>query len=242
MSKLPNIQRQFANHLHKKSDQNILPKISGSRSEALARLNIYRNNVYGCFESVLSSNFPVTKKILGAKKFDELLKKYCQKFPSKSGDLNEFGNDFPKLLSRLKPAYLKDLARLELLHHQAYFIADNTKRFDVEKFRKLSTDKFSDLIFSLNPACFLLTSKFAIYSIWQKNRTIKNYAQPEFVMIRAGFVLKLSESEFLFLSLIQHQKKLYEIYKTLCKKNKKPVDIGKLVNRFISNGTITNYA
>ncbi|MBP7709790.1 MAG: putative DNA-binding domain-containing protein [Rickettsiales bacterium] len=242
MTKLLTIQRNFSKHLEKKSDQKILQEISGSSVEALARLNIYRNNVYGGFESVLSSIFPVTKNILGEEKFAELLKKYCQKFPSKTGDLNKFGDNFAKFLKGHKPLYLKDLAQLELLHHQAYFIAKNTKEFDVRKFQKLPVDHFFNLVFLLDSSRFLFNSKFAVFSIWQKKREIKNLAKAELALVCADNIFKLSEEEFLFLSLIQKQKKLYEIYQILCKKTKKPVDIGALINRFISNGTIINYA
>ncbi len=242
MTKLLTVQRRFARHLHEKSDQKILQEILGSSVEALARLSIYRNNVYGGFESALSSVFPVTKKILGEEKFEELLKKYYQNFPSESGDLNKFGDNFSKFLKGHKPLYLEDLSQLELLHHQAHFIAGKVEKFDVANFKKLSADRFSNLTFSLNSSCFLLTSKFAVFSIWQKKCPVKNFAKPELALIRADNIFKLSEEEFLFLSLIQKRQKLYKIYQTLCKKSKKPVDIGALINRFISNGTIVNYA
>ena len=60
------------------------------------------------------------------------------------------------------------------------------------------------------------------------------------MLICADKILKLNEEEFLFLTEIKKQKKLYEIYKTLCKKNKK-TNIGKLINQFIANGVITNW-
>jgi hypothetical protein len=242
MTKLITIQRRFSGHLKKKSDQKILQEISGSQVEALARLNIYRSNVFGGLESVLSSTFPATKNVLGAEKFENLFKKYCQKFPSKSGDITKFSDKFVKFLNCCEPLYLKDLARLEFLHHQAYFLAKNVEKFDVKKFQKLPSDYFFNLIFSLNSSCFLFRSEFAVFSIWQKKRAIKNFEKPELALICASNILKLSEEEFLFLSLIKKQKKLYKIYQILCKKTKKSVDIGALINRFISNGTITSYA
>lgn len=242
MTRLLTIQRQFANHLHKKSDQEILQEIAHSKTEALARLNIYRSNVYGGFDSVLSSIFSVTKNIVGEKKFAKLLKNYCQKFPSYSGDLNKFGDHFSIFLENAKPLYLQDLAQLELLHHQAFFIKKSEQKFDVKKFKKLSKESFSNLIFSLDSSCFLFSSKFAVFSIWQKNAKIRNFAKPQLALIRADDILKLSEEEFLFLSLILKKKNLYQIYQALCKKSKNPIDIGALLNRFISNGTIINYA
>ncbi len=54
-------------------------------------------------------------------------------------------------------------------------------------------------------------------------------------------IFLLTEEEFLFLSLIQKQKNLYQIYKMICKKMKKEVDVGKLINRFISTGVIVSF-
>jgi hypothetical protein len=241
MTDLLNIQRNFASHLQKESDKKIVPKISGSRLEAEARLNIYRNNVYGGFEAVLIGKFSQTIKILGAKKFAKLLKKFCQEFPSKSGDLDDFGVDFPKFISRIRPAFLKDLAQLELLHHQAYFAKKVLKKFDVKKLQKLPTQKVGELYFYLDPSCFLFSSKYAVCSIWQNLENTKNPENPESALIQSEDILKISEEELLFLSLIKKQKKLYEIYQIMSKKNKN-VDIGDLLKRFIANGTISDYS
>jgi hypothetical protein len=242
MKNLLKLQQDFAAHIFQKSDKKIIDTTSYSGLEALERLNIYRNNVLGNFESVLSSIFLVTAKILGTKKFTQLMKKYCKDFPSKSGDLNEFGKEFPKFLTNYKPLYLKDLTQLELFYHQSYFAAKSAKEFDLKSFKKLSEEDFSNLTFSLNYSCFLFASNFSVFSIWKKEKEIKNFANPEFTMIYANEIFLLNEEEFLFLSLIQKEKKLFEIYKLICKKTKKDCDIGKLINHFISNGIIADYA
>jgi hypothetical protein len=240
--KLLSLQRDFAKHLQTNSNQNILQEVSYSKTEALARLNIYRNNVYGGFESVLSSIFPVTKNILGEEKFNSLLKKYCEKFPSKSGDLNKFGDNFPKFLNRQKPSFLKDLSQVELLHHQAYFVAKCDAKLDIKKLQELPKEKFYNLTFSLNNSCTLFTSKFAVFSIWKKNSSIKEYQKTQHLLIRSDDILLLKEVEFAFLSLISKQQELFDIYAKLCKDFNKSVDVGALLQKFISNETIVNYA
>ena len=235
------LQKNFANHLYKKSDKKILSTISCLEVEAQARLKIYRSNVLGNFESVLSATFPVIKKILGEKKFAKICHKYCQKFPSKSGDLNEFGGNFSQFIKLAKPLYLKDLARLELAFHQSYFVAKITKKFDLKRLQKLLEKDFTNLTFKLDPSCILVASKFAIFSIWKKERKIKNFSKEELSLVYANKILLLSEEEFLFLSLIQKQKKLYEIYKSICRKTKKDCDIGALLNRFITSGVIVEF-
>lgn len=242
MKNLLQLQRNFASHIFDKKNLAVTKNIDYSNLEALERLHVYRNNVLGNFEVVLSGIFPITKKILGEKKFEQLLHKYCDKFPSSSGNLDDFGLEFPQFIKSYKPLYLKDLAQLELLLHHSYFTPKITEKFDVKNFKKLSAEKFSNLTFSLHPHCFLFTSKFRVFSIWQKEKEIKNSVKPEFALVLENQILQISEEEFLFLSLIQKKKKLFEIYKNLCQKTKKEVDIGKLINRFISNGIIINYA
>jgi len=236
---LKDLQKNFANHIFTKADKKILSQVFHSEHEALERLNIYRNNILGNFESILNSIFPITKKILGAEKFEELSQKYYRKFPSKSGDLNEYGKDFPEFLKNQEPLYLKDLAQLEFLYHQAFFVK-KTKEFDLKSFKKILPENLTNLIFILDPATSLLASKFAIFSIWKSEKKIRSYAKSQSMLICADKILKLNEEEFLFLTEIKKRKKLYEIYKTLCKKNKK-TNIGKLINHFITNGVITSW-
>lgn len=241
MTKLLHLQQKFARHIFIKSDRKILDQINHSDVEALSRLDIYRNNVLGNFESILSDIFRITKKIVGEKEFSKLIKKYCLKFPSKSGDLNEFGIEFPNFIKSSKPSYLKDLARLELLYHQSYFTAQITKELDVKKFQKLPEEKFFDLIFTLNPSTILFSSKFKIFSIWQKEKNLKNIANEEFALIFNGKIFQLKKEEFLFLSLITKKNNLYKIYQKLCRETKKKINIGTLINKFVSSGVIIDF-
>ena len=253
MTNLKTIQEDFTSHLLNKKNLNIIKESSYSKLETLARLNIYRNNVLSNFESILSSIFEVTKNIIGSDNFKKLAIEYSKEFPSKSGDLNNYGNFFPRFLKSHKPLYLSDLAQLELFYHQSYFAKD-CDFFDIKKFQKISPEKYKNITFTLHPSCFLLSSKFPIFSIW-KNK-IKNgkkiininnpeFATPEFVItaraIDGCVINKLSQEEFLFLFLIKKEEKLYNIFEKICKKTKKEIDIGKLMNHFISNGIITNF-
>jgi hypothetical protein len=242
MKNLSKLQENFADHIYQKANKKILAELPYKPAEALARLNIYRNNVLGNFESVLSSNFTVTKTILGEKKFDNLVTKYCHKNFSQSGNLDEYGKDFPQFLKTQKPLWIKDLARLELLYHESYFIAESDEKFDIKNFKKLAPEKFANLTFSLDLACVLFSSKFCVYSIWQKKKNIKLASKPEMALIFNYNIAPLSETEFLFLSLIKEGKKLYQIYQMIVKKTKKECDIGQLLNHFISNGVIKKYA
>ena len=147
------LQRDFTSHLLDKKDLTIINSLPYSTQEALARLNIYRNNVTGNFESVLSSIFEVVKKIVGEKYFEKLVTEYIKTYPSTSGNLDYYGDSFPKLVKKKlkehKLLYLEDVAKLELLYHQSYFAKDVKKNFDVEKFKKISPEKYMNLSFEI---------------------------------------------------------------------------------------------
>jgi hypothetical protein len=242
MKNILELQQSFNDHIFDKSKKKILSVLPYNSSEALERLQIYRNNVLGNVREVLSSIYPVIKKILGEKKFKKLAHEYAKKFPSKSGNLDDFGKKLPQFVSRMKPAYLKELAQFELLVHETYFVRAIEEKFDLEKFKKIPQEKFPNLVFFLDPSCVFFTSKFAIFSIWKKEKNLKDFLKKESAVIFSGGAEGLNDVELQFLSLVKKKKKFYEIYETLCKKFKKEIDVGKIMNRFIENGVIVDYA
>lgn len=253
MKKILDLQKNFVEHLYKKTDQKILKEIPYNNIETLARLNIYRNNVWGNFNGILQSIFGVTKQLVGEKYFEQLCQKYHQKYHSKSGSLDSYGDEFPDFLKRIKSQhnlpYLPDLSRLELLYHHSYYAAD-CEIFDVKKFQKIAPEKFYDLKFELHPSCFLVASKFPIFSIWKEN--IENGGKKKIALEKSEFVLvkrisgdvkiqNLSQEEFIFLKALSDNKTLFDTYKKISRATKKECDIGKILNEFISDGVIINF-
>lgn len=252
MKEILALQKDFKNHLYQKNHEKIIATLPYSKQEALARLNIYRNNVFGNFNGVLQSIYEVVEKLVGKEYFAQICALYHQKYFSKSGNLDNYGNDFAKFLKEEKTnhkiAFLPDLARLELCYHKSYF-ADIAPQFPLEKFQKLSQKKFFNLQFQLHPSCFLLTSKFAVFSIWKSNIEKKSSkkidaAQPEFAMVERAStrvnIHKISQEEFLFLKNIS-KKTLFKTYEEIVKITGVEFDIGALVNKFITNGIIINF-
>lgn len=252
MKEILALQQNFKNHLYQKKDEKIIATLPYSKQESLARLNIYRNNVFGNFNGVLQSIYEVVEKLVGEIYFAQICDSYHQKYFSKSGNLDNYGDDFAKFLKEEKAnhklVFLPDLARLELLYHKSYF-ADIAAQFPLEKFQKLSQKKFFNLQFQLHPSCFLMASKFAIFSIWKSNVEKKsnkkiNAAQPEFVVVERVLnrvnIHKISQEEFLFLKNIS-KKTLFETYEKIVKITGAEFDIGALVNKFITNGIIINF-
>lgn len=245
---LLDIQRDFLNHLYDDKKLAITSSILPySKPEALARLNIYRNNVFGNFSSVLSSVFLVTKKILGDKKFDIFCEEYMQSNFSKSGNLDEYGEFFAEFLNKIikkhKLSYLSDLATIEFFHYKTFFDKKIKNDFPLIKFKKTSPENFSNLTFTLNPSMALFSSKFPIYKIWSKEKKSSS-KKGEFILVANNgkpSVINLSEVEFLFLIEVGEGKKLYQIYQKLCKKTKREIDVGKILNHFIENRILIDF-
>ncbi len=248
MSKNKNIailQRQFSAHIFNRGDEKITDFLPYSNQESLARLNIYRNNVFGNFFSVLSMIFPAVKKNIGDKKFKKFVEDYQINHPSKNGNLDQYGDEFPIFLKKQKLAFLSDLAQLELFYHNCYF-AKNVKDFDIENFKKLAPEKLFNLKFNLHPSCFLMESKFAIFSALKndskKSSPLKN---PEFILIERVLdkcqIHKLTWMEFEFLNNLFKGKNLYQIYQKITKTTKTEFDIGKMLNKFITSRIIAEY-
>ena len=67
----------------------------------------------------------MVEKLVGEGFFRYAASQFIRQYPSKSGDLNEFGYEFPEFLETFEPAaklnYLPDVARLELAYHEAYY-------------------------------------------------------------------------------------------------------------------------
>ena len=240
---LNKLQNNFAKHIFNRKAIAITSSLPYSNQEALARLNIYRNNVFGNFYSVLSSIYAVVKKIVGEKKFKKFVEEYQNKYHSTNGNLDNYGDKFPLFLKKQEPGFLSDLAQLELYYHQCYF-AREVENFDIKKFQKLAPEKFFDLKFELHPSCFLMKSEFAIFSIWKKEakKNIK-INKPEFALIERVYdscqIHKLSEVEFIFLDNLTKKKTLYFIYQKISKLAKEEFDIGQIMNRFIANKVIS---
>ena len=252
MSDILKLQRNFEKHLYKKNDEKIIAALPYSKQEALERLNIYRNNVFGNFNSVLASIFEVVQKLVGEKYFAQLCDEYNQKHFSKSGNLDNYGDAFPQFLNKLKAkhklAFLPDVATLELLYHKAYYCQDS-KIFDVEKFKKITPQNFPNLKLELHPSCFLMASEFPIFSIWMDNmknsgRKKISLKHPEFALLERAHhkveIHNLTKEEFIFLANVG-RKKLFNIYKEIFRQTKKECDIGALLNKFISLGIISNF-
>jgi len=130
------------------------PMFRGPPQAALERLAVYRGNVVGACTKALAGAYPIVAKIVGQSFFEGMAREYLRRFPSTSGDLNEYGAQLAEFVARFPHTqdlpYLPDVARMEWLVHRAYYAAD-----DAPPGARLA------------PACALLASPWPLARIWE---------------------------------------------------------------------------
>ncbi len=156
--------------------------LSGAR-----RLQIYRNNTLLNLTASLRATYPVVCRLVGDGFFDYAVAQYVAAYPSRSGDLEEFGGDFARFLETFAPAaelvYLPDVARLEWIYRQIFYAADHPP-LDLAALAQVPAEQQGDLHFQLHPAACLMESAFPILRIWQVNQA--DYAGDAAVDLTAG--------------------------------------------------------
>jgi len=127
---------------------------------------VYRGNMRANRAKALAGAFPVVRKIVGEDFFEGLAQRYARAYPTRSGDLNEYGERLAQFLAEFAPTqdlpYLPDVARMEWLAHRAYFAADAVP-FDAESLKDISGRSLRP---HLAPACALLRSPWPLGRLW----------------------------------------------------------------------------
>ncbi|WP_133010788.1 DNA-binding domain-containing protein [Marinomonas flavescens] len=139
------------------------------------RLNVYRNNVVVSLIDALADIFPVTQALVGDDFFRAMAKQYLLVSPPESPIISEYGHFFSDFIRQFDPAktlpFLADLAALEynlltLTNDAEYRTLDHE---EVATAFAQAEDP-SELYLSLPPTTQLLTSPFAIGSLYQAHR------------------------------------------------------------------------
>jgi hypothetical protein len=154
------------------ADEHVLSAIDPGNLSAQKRLNIYRNNVVSNYRSALEAVYPAILSLVGPDYFRQAAQRYVKQFPSRSGDIHHYGEQFAELLASLPGAedlaYLPDVARLEWSIHAAFHAA-NAERLDLSRLQGIAPEHYANILFKLNPAARLLESPFPIQRIWHVN-------------------------------------------------------------------------
>lgn len=137
------------------------------------RISVYRNNIMTSLTEALRVSYPVVERLVGTEFFDYAARCYLRDVPSRSGNLHDYGAEFPSHLQRLPGvaalAYLPDVARLEWAC-QEVFHAPEAEPLDLEALAAVPAERHGDLRLYLHPASRLLASDYPVLRIWQVNQ------------------------------------------------------------------------
>lgn len=166
MRSLRDVQMEFAAALDGADDHAAM--LTSAR-----RLNVYRNNIRTTLTETLGAIYPVVRRLVGDDFFKYCAREFIREYPSRSGNLNDFGSSFATFILTFKPArelgYLPDVARLDWSYHVAFHAADHAP-MRPERLAALPAEHHEAVCFRLHPSAQLLASQFPILKIWKANQ------------------------------------------------------------------------
>lgn len=172
MTKLHELQSEFAAALFDRA--HALPADVTSRwvRHPTRRFNVYRNNVFGSLTDLLQAYFPVVTRLVGEEFFRAMARAFMADDPPQSPILSRYGARFPAFIQGFAPArdlpYLADVSRLEWLQQRAYHARDQAP-LTAEELGTVPAEQVRDVTFELHPSVGVLVSRFPVISIWQTN-------------------------------------------------------------------------
>jgi hypothetical protein len=218
--------------------------------DAARRLAIYRNNVFGNYRKTLREVYPVVLRLVGEGFFRQASDAYVGECPSRSGDLNDFGEQFPQFFADYAPAaelvYLADVARLEWAVERVFSAADVPALAPVE-LAAFAPERWTDLRLKLHPAARVVASDYPIARIWEVNqpgfsgedRVSLDDGAERVLVRRRDFtveVVRLADDESVWLSALQRGATLGEAYAETARTNEQ-FDLGQCLQRHILGGS-----
>ncbi|HEX9391535.1 MAG TPA: DNA-binding domain-containing protein [Usitatibacteraceae bacterium] len=170
---LHDLQSAFAGALLGADGSAAGPAIRAGALTAARRLEIYRYNVLANLRGALADIYPVVQAIVGEAFFRHAAEQFIRVCPSRSGDLNQFGQDWAAFLATYPHArdlpYLADVAKLEWAWHESFHAADHAA-FDLARLSSVAPEQHGRLRFQLHSSVRLLSSGFPLFHIWEVNQ------------------------------------------------------------------------
>lgn len=137
------------------------------------RVEVYRNNHREIFRNALAASYPVIERLVGDACFAGLAREYTRANPSRSGDLQRYGQDFPAFLEGTygdtQFRYLPDVASLEWALEEVHLDPDEPA-LSISELGRFNEDDYANLVFVPRRATRLLRSRYPVFSIWRANQ------------------------------------------------------------------------
>ncbi|KTC86855.1 DNA-binding domain-containing protein [Legionella brunensis] len=167
---LNKLQSCFKDAILDEDTSDIYALIDENRLSAQCRLQIYQNNFNELVKETLKGIYPTVHSLVGADFFGSVTQHYSKNYPSHSGDLAQFGKQFPNFLADFIPTkgliYLPEVARLDWAYHEVFHAAEPPV-FAIEKLQAIPEEQYGRIKFALHPASRILMCQFPILKIWE---------------------------------------------------------------------------
>lgn len=184
--------------------------------DTMPSMIIYRNNIISTLLRALFNTYPLVVSLLGEEFFKVAAKDYIRRYPSRSGNLHDYGEYFSDFLTEYAPinhlVYLSEVAIFEWYNHSLQFANDHAP-FNIESLSQFSQNQYDALRFVLHPASRLHQFHYPILRIVDvcKNNiaeqlNLDHEPGENLLIMRLDFDLvikSLSDAEFVFLACIR---------------------------------------
>lgn len=148
---LQNLQAEFA--------EIIFSHVEGANGiQPADNLCIYQRTMQSNLVSALQNAYPLISQLVGDDFFRIMADEYITRYPSRSGNLHDYGEYFSDFLAEYPPVknliYLAEVAQFEWTCHTLYFAADPTP-LTTELLEKIPQEQYGQLHFFLHPASYV---------------------------------------------------------------------------------------
>ena len=251
---LETIQQRFADALIDVDlVEHALPLLAAATSPLESRLAFYRGNLTSIWYSALANAYPVLLQLVGVDFFEKMARAYGRAFPSRLGDLTQFGGDLPRFLitapMTAQYPYFVDVAILEWKVHRAYYAAD-ANALTLPSLISGTGENMQSVRLNLHPATQLHESNNASVSVWLAHQNIQdetetfNLTENSYAIVtrnawRAS-VLPLSQTAFQALHALSQQSTLGEALEIALASDAQ-FDIASALNVWFSAGAFSGY-
>jgi hypothetical protein len=170
MPSLAELQQAFADAVLG-APESVTDFVAGGDACARERLAVYRNTILANYRKALAATYPVVASAFGAAPFHAAVDAFVRAHPSRSGDLNVYGDAFGAFLAADGRAdampWLPDIARLEWAIDEAHRAADIAPEDVPAALAAVPPERLPALRLTLEPSCRLIASAHPILRIWK---------------------------------------------------------------------------
>jgi hypothetical protein len=167
---LSELQAGFARAMIEGAAPTLLPWIGTRGIEPAARLQIYRNAILATQVASLVASFPAVERMLGVDCFDGWATRYAAWHGSRSGNLQNLGDDFADYLEARPElanlGWLGGLAQLDWLR-QCTILAADAEALDAASLRAALLAAGDDPLLHLLPCVYAIAADFPVLDLWR---------------------------------------------------------------------------